>query len=210
VDAIEGFSNCRLSKDGTWFIPTSSQDARLAGGPILSNDERQQTATLRATLNQQLLELRAEFPQGLNDSLNSIYSVQPNPVLGNTQDTRIGATRGRYTRLVQAFLMNPRYSALADYVGWLMERRQQAFGEFMAGCSTPDMTYLKVACQGIGDRLSVYFPPWPWELTDSVAFDSYLKWALDNGKISPASSAASASPTPLTQDRPALPTGGPL
>jgi hypothetical protein len=210
VDAIEGFSNCRLSKDGTWFIPTSSQDARLAGGPILSSEERQQTAALRATLNQQLVALRAEFPQGLHNWLNDIYSVQPNPVLGHTRDTRIGATRGRYTRLVQAFLMNPHYSALADYVGWSMERRQQAFASFMSGCSAPDMTYLHAACEGIGDRLSVYFPPWPWELSDSVSFDSYLKWALDNGKIPHGSSTASALPTPLAQDRPSLPNGGPV
>ncbi|HET8521744.1 MAG TPA: hypothetical protein VFL82_00845, partial [Thermomicrobiales bacterium] len=151
----------------------------------------------------------SEFPQGLNESLNEIYSVQPNPVLGHTRDARIGATRGRYTRLVQAFLMNPQYSELADYVGWLMELRQQSFGSFMNGCSTKDMTYLKIACQGIADRLSVYFPPWPWELTDSVSFDSYLKWALDNGKIQPISSSAPASPTPMSQDRPSLPKGGP-
>jgi hypothetical protein len=210
VESIEGFSNCRLSKDGTWFIPTSSQDARLAGGPILSNDERAQTAALRATLNQQLLELRAEFPQALNEWLNDIYSFQPNPVLGHTKDTRIGATRGRYTRLVQAFLMYPRYSALADYLGWLMEQRQQSLASFMAGCSTGKMAYLESACQGIADRLSVYYPPWPWELSDSVSFDSYLKWALDNGKIPPTSSTALASPTPSSQDRPAPPKGGPL
>jgi hypothetical protein len=182
--AIEGMSNCRLDASGTWFVPTSSADSRLPNGPILTADEQAKTAALRNDITAQTDNLQKQFPQSLQKKVATIYSDDDNAVIGHLKDTEpISDVRSRYSRLTQAFLMDPANAELADYVGWLMANRQSAFGSFNHSCHQDDIQYLWVACDGIAGALSVNYPPWPWDLMDSLNLDAYLKWALDNGKI---------------------------
>jgi hypothetical protein len=189
--ALEGMSNCRLAADGTWIVPTSSTDSRLANAPILNPEESAQTAALRASILQQIEDLQGQMPDSLNKKIATIYSADNNAVIGHLKDDQsIGDIRGRYTRLTQAYLMDPANTELADYVGWSTAKRQAAFADFVRSCRQEDLRYLWVACDGLGGSLSVNFPPWPWELTNSVNLDSYLKWAVENDKVP-----ASVNPT---------------
>jgi len=193
--ALEGMSNCRLGAGGTWFVPNSSADSRLQGGPILTGDERAQTSVLRETILKQIDGLQRQFPNSLNKKIATIFSSTDNGVIGHLKTNQpISDTRNRYTRLTQAVLMDPANTELADYVGWLMANRQAAFADFERSCHRDDLKYLWVACDGIGGSLSVIYPPWPWELTSSLNLDAYLKWALENGKI-PAAADPTSRPT---------------
>jgi hypothetical protein len=179
VASLEGLSNCRQAADGTWYIPTGSNDPRLPDAPILTTAERAETEPLRATLTTQIRALRAEFPTGLERWLDNIYSVSQRPIMGHMRDgISYGITRDRYTRLTQAFLMNPDYGELARYVGWWVQRREAAFAEFHAACFVDDLTYLHHACDGVGNTVGVGFPPWPWDLTDPLTMDTYLASTL--------------------------------
>jgi hypothetical protein len=79
--------------------------------------------------------------------------------------------------------MDPANAELAVYVGWKMASRQAAYADFRQACQQNDLQYLWVACDGIAGSLSINFPPWPWDLMNTVNLDAYLKWALYNGKV---------------------------
>jgi hypothetical protein len=195
--SLEAFSNCRRSVSGNWIIPTGPQDPRLPGAPILSADEARQTQAARQQLLTEIGLFEARFPQSLNKQLTGIYSQTPQPVVGNIKDVDgivIGPTRDKYTRLIQAFLMDPHQAALADYVGWLMDRKAAGFSDFQRSCHKSDLKYLWAACDGIANSLSVTYPPWPWELKDPLNLASYLEWALANGKLPPPASTPVAMP----------------
>lgn len=184
VQVLEGMSNCRQAADGTWFVPSSSSDPRLQNGPILTPEETTQTNALRNDITTQVGNLMRQFPESLQKKVDVVYSNTDNAVIGHLKyDQSIGDVRNRYTRLTQAFLMDPANAELADYVGWMMANRQAAFADFNNSCHRDDIKYLWVACNGIGGALSVNYPPWPWDLTNTTNLDAYLKWALDNGKI---------------------------
>jgi hypothetical protein len=182
--SLEGMSNCRLGKDGNWFVPESSDDPRLPNAPFLTQAEKEQTAALRSAILAQTDRLEERFPKGLKDQMGTIYDKYDRPVVGHLKDTQpISATRARYNRLAQSFLMRPDTVELADYVGWAMAKKQAAFDGFLASCERKEIEYLWVACGGMGDNLSVNFPPFPWDLRSSYNLDAYLKWALDTGKV---------------------------
>jgi hypothetical protein len=184
--ALEGMSNCRLAEDGHWIVPESADDTRLANAPILTPEEKAQTHELRAAILAQVDGLESKFPNGLKEQIATIYDDYERPVIGHLKDTRpISSTRSRYNKLTQSYLMRPDTIELANYVGWWMARKQAAFDDFLRSCERKELQYLWVACRGMGDNLSVNFPPWPWEVTNSYNLDSYLKWALDNGKVPP-------------------------
>ncbi|MFL5762045.1 MAG: hypothetical protein ACJ789_20290 [Thermomicrobiales bacterium] len=182
--AIEGMSNCRMAADGTWFVPTSSTDLRLPNGPALTAAETVQTAALRNAIESQLGNLQRQFPKSLQTKIATIYDASDHGVVGRVKVNQpLSDVRGRYTRLAQAFLIDPANAQLADYVGWEMANRQASFTDFRQACQQDDLQYLWVACDGIAGALSIYFPPWPWDLMRSVNLDAYLKWALYNGKV---------------------------
>jgi hypothetical protein len=187
--ALEGISNCRLAADGHWIVPESSDDARLAYAPILTPEEQAQTADVRDAILAQVDGLESKFPNGLKDQIGTIYDDYDRPVTGHIKDTKpISTTRTRYNKLTQSYLMRPDSIELADYVGWSMAKEQVAYTDFLRSCEREEIQYLWHACRGVGESLSVNYPPWPWELRASTNLDSYLKWALDNGKIPPSSS----------------------
>lgn len=178
AETIEGISNCRRAADGTWFVPTGPRDPRLGDRPALTATEQAAMAELRGELLAAIAALEATFPPALRRALDQIHDPVARAVRGHLSEdwqTPVGPARGRYTRLVQAYLMAPEHQRLADYVGWLMARRLSAFEEFQAAClGRVDLAYLHNACRGVEGTLSIGFPPFPWELKDPLNLDAYL------------------------------------
>ena len=184
VEAVEGITNCRLSTDRQWFVPDGADDPRLADRSVLTVDERAQVATLHDLLREDLRALGARLPDSLTETLTANYTEENLPVFGHTKRGRtdFGVKHARYQRIAQAFLLSPSRSVLADYVGWVMERRSNAVGQFEAACSAdPDTAYLLRACAGMRREFLVSSIPIYWELTDPVLIEEYLASSVRAG-----------------------------
>jgi hypothetical protein len=190
AEMIEGMSNCRQAADGSWIVPRGADDPRLANLPILTDQQAQLTAPLRTKLLIQIAGLEAEYPSTLRSWLNQLYDPFTRSVVGNIRDgNSIRTTRGRYTRLTQAYLMSPDHQELAAYVGWVMARRIDAYNDVKAIClGNPDLAYLRTACLGLEDNLSIRFPPFTWDLRDSYLLESYLASTLQPTNGTPTAS----------------------
>ncbi len=175
-DAIAAIGNCRLAADGSWFVPIGADDPRLPVGDHLTDAERAATATLRTQLETQRDLFTEEMPPSLEYLLRRLYDPSANPVTGHLKEgVTIGPVRAEYQRFAQAALLDPGLRQLADYAGWWMARRMAAYEAFAQACiQTSDRHYLDFACEGMLGALSVRFPPWPWDLNDSVALQEYL------------------------------------
>jgi hypothetical protein len=181
---VEGLSNCRKAADGTWFVPSGVNDKRLTSVPEIPAADNAAAEALETALTNQIAGLEGEIPSTLQSWLKQIYDPIPRAVTGNVKEgVSIGTTRGRYTRLIQSFLMGPSSQELADYVGWLMARKLQAYGALNSACQTrSDLAYLKTACAGLEGNLSVRFPPFPWDLENSLLMHEYIAQKLASGE----------------------------
>src|SRR3954453_15220638 len=56
-ESITGLTNCRISNDGTWFVPTSATDPRLTDADQLTRDERLQVQPLKSQIQDYLFAL---------------------------------------------------------------------------------------------------------------------------------------------------------
>jgi hypothetical protein len=179
-DVIEGMTNCRKAADGRWFVPAGVDDDRLTNVPVIPEGQQAAADALETALTTQIDALEAEIPSTLENWLKQIYDPIPRAVTGNLKEGySIGTTRGRYTRLTQSFLMSPENQELAGYVGWLMQRKVSAFGQLQAVCqSRSDLQYLRTACNGLEGNLSVRFPPFPWDLKNSLLMREYIAQKL--------------------------------
>jgi hypothetical protein len=186
-ETIEGMTGCRRAADGSWFIPSGSDDPRLPAAPILTADQQIATAELRGELLAQIDSLKAQFPSTLQRWLDELYDPIPRAVLGHTREgATVRRTRGRYTRLTQAYLMAPERQALADYVGWIMARRIGAYQDFREACfGDPSLEYLRNACRGLEDTLSIRYPPFPWDIEDPLLLDAFLASTLQSETTTP-------------------------
>lgn len=178
VDAtvIEGLTNCRLSSAGEWFVPSGPWDPRLPAGSLLTESEREQTAALKSVLLTEIAELEASLSPSIEQDIKRIYDPRARPVSGHLRDGEmIGRARDRYTRVAQAFFLDPEHQLLADYAGWLMAGKIAAYQTLLDACQAdPALGYLSAVCLGLGDSLSVGFPPWTWELRNAVSLETYL------------------------------------
>jgi hypothetical protein len=183
AETIEGITNCRLAADGTWIVPKGADDPRLAQTPILTEEQEAATAALRTAILAQIADLESQYPNTLRTWLSQIYDPFSRAVVGHIRDgTGISRARGRYTRLTQAYLMSPENQELAEYIGWVMQRRVSAFNDFKSVClGDPDLEYLRTACRGLEDNLSIRYPPFTWDLKDSYLLDSYLATTVADG-----------------------------
>jgi len=174
--SIEGLTNCRLSAGGEWFVPTGANDSRLTSESILTEDEASRTASTRTAILAEIALLEAQLSSSITRDLDRIYSTRSQAVTGRINDSvTISRARSRYTRVAQAFLLDPNHQILADYVGWLMQRKIAAYDLLSAAClDSPETQYLKIVCLGMEDSLSVNFPPWLWDLRSSVWLNEYL------------------------------------
>jgi hypothetical protein len=184
VEAIEGLTNCRLSPASRWFVPDGADDPRLTERSVLTRAEAERADTLRALIMDDLSALDVRLPNSLIEALTSNYADENMPVFGHTKRGRtdFGVKHARYQRIAQAFLLSPSRIELANYVGWVMERKSVAVGDFEAACSAdPDTGYLLRACAGMrrefgAGSISIY-----WELSDPVLIEEYLAWTVRSG-----------------------------
>jgi hypothetical protein len=180
AETIEGITNCRRATDGSWIVPKGADDPRLPKTSVLTQEQREATAALRTAILSQIAELEAQYPNTLRTWLSQIYDPFARAAIGHIRDNvGIRTARGRYTRLTQAYLMSPEHQELADYVGWVMARRVHAFDDLKTDClGDSDLEYLRTACRGLEDNLSIRFPPFTWDLRDGYLLDSYLAATL--------------------------------
>ena len=173
---IEGLTNCRLSADGEWFVPAGANDTRLTPDSVLTPDEDARTASTRTAILAEIALLEARLSESITRDLERIYNPMPQAVAGRINDTvTISRARSRYTRVAQAFLLDPSHTILADYVGWLMQRKIGAYETLSDSCFDDlDTQYLSIVCSGLEDSLSVNFPPWLWDLRSAVWLNEYL------------------------------------
>jgi hypothetical protein len=182
---IEGLTNCRLSVSGEWFVPTGARDPRLPSGFAMTEAERSETEGVRQQLLNQVAVLEKSLTTSMERDLDRIYDPRTRPISGHQRDGEsITRARSRYTRVAQAYLMAPEHQLLADYVGWLMAKKIDAYETLQAACdSDPSLAYLSTVCSGIEDTLSVRFPPWTWELRNSVSLEEYLAYLARTNQL---------------------------
>jgi hypothetical protein len=182
---IEGISNCRLSGSGEWFVPKGSDDDRLPDDAHLTEIELELTESTRRDLLMQISALDASLSSSIQNEIDGIYSRRTQAITGHVADGEpISRPRSRYTRVVQAFLLDSQYTLLADYVGWLMNQKITAYDALLAAClNDPDIAYLKTACLGVEDSLSIRYPPWIWDLQSEVSLDAYLAHLARSGQL---------------------------
>lgn len=177
IEAIEAISNCRQSADGTWFVPIGLDDPRLRPESILPPDQAASAEALNAILSEDLFALENALPDSLKEALSSNYDIENQPVFGHTRRGRTDLTvkRNRYARVTQAFLISPERTAVADYVGWVTQRRIEAANAFETTCrSSPDFGFILRACVGIRNEFAVSQIPLYWDLNDPVLIQEYL------------------------------------
>lgn len=193
---VEGLSNCRLGANGTWFVPASGDDPRIPEADRLSAQERTVSLKTRQTLLAQIEGLDTQISDTIQRDLDRIYDPRIRPVTGHIRDGQsISRARSRYTRVVQAYTLAPERSLLAGYVAFLMEKRIQAYETLRAEChGDPSGAYLRTACDGLEDALSVRFAPFPWDLTSSVNVDAYLAHLARTNQI-PTETVSAVSPS---------------
>lgn len=193
IQTIEAISTCRQAADGGWFLPTGPNDPRLPTGEAMTAEEKMETAALRADILAQIAVLDVTMPVNLRRSLNSIRTGDPRAVIeGIRRGANIGQVRGQYTRMVQAFLISPDNQELAQYAGWIMQRRSDALAALLADCkSDSSNTYLFSACDTVGNALSIGYPPFVWDLFNPLTLDNYLAHVVRSGGLS-----ASGASTP--------------
>lgn len=177
VGAIEGLTNCRLSDTGEWFVPTDANDPRLAPRSVPTAEQQAATAAMATKLDEDLAALMDQLPGTLEDSLSANFDDVNQPVFGHTKRGRTDLTvkRNRYNRIAQAFMLDPNRVVLADYVGWLIERRTNAAATFVDTCrSDPDYGFVLRACAGIPNEFGASQIPLYWDLFDPVLINEYL------------------------------------
>lgn len=177
VEAIEGLTNCRLAADGTWFVPTGAADPRLASRSVPTAEQAAATAAMASKLNDDLAALLETLPDELTDTLAANYDEVNQPVFGHTKRGRTDLTvkRNRFNRIAQAYMIDPQRVVLADYVGWLIERRVAAADAFVAACrADPDLGFALRACAGIPNEFGASQIPLYWDMLDPVLINEYL------------------------------------
>jgi hypothetical protein len=175
-EVLQGFTNCTRNEDETWTISPSMYGARPIDEASLSDEQKSQLADLRAKIEDQTDGLQAVFPKSLRDNLGKIHSDESRSVIGHLKDgVSLGPTRSRYARLINAYMLDPRNQELADFAGWVMARKIDAFAQFRRSClGNDEIVYLHDACRGMEDALNIRYAPFPWDLTDEALIDTYF------------------------------------
>jgi hypothetical protein len=199
VDAsvIEGLTNCWVSDTGEWFVPNSPRDERLPEGYALTDEERDASNAFRQQLLREIDDLESTFSTSIERDLDSIYDPRIRPITGHIEDgVSISRQRSRYTRVIQSYLLAPEHQALAGYVGWLMAARIDAYDALLTNCTAdPSLDYLRTVCLGMEDSLSVRFPPFPWDLRNSVSLEGYVAHLVRTNQLPDTGDAVSSTAT---------------
>jgi hypothetical protein len=153
----------------------------------LTEAERSRSAATRQNLLAEISALDSSLSSSIQNDIDRIYSQPIQAITGHVEDGEpIGRPRSRYTRVVQAFLLDEQYALLADYVGWIMNQKITAYDALLSACERdPAVEYLRTACRGVEDSLSVNYPPWIWDMRSEVLLDAYLAHLVRSGKLPP-------------------------
>ncbi|HRA46807.1 MAG TPA: hypothetical protein PK819_01915 [Thermomicrobiales bacterium] len=195
-EAISKISNCRQDAEGNWYRPSGSVDARLTPAERLTPVEAEAVAPLQEQLLSSLSSLQAAIPRSLQQALGANYDPVNQPVFGHTRKgaPAMGDKRTRYIRITRAFLISPDNVALADYVAWLMDRRQTASDAFLSACTrSSDLVWLQRACNGIPGEFQVGSVPLLWDLQDPVLIQEFLIDRVRSGEPLPLATPSTAS-----------------
>jgi hypothetical protein len=187
-ETITHLSNCRQDAEGNWFVPKNARDNRLTSESTLTADEAEAVAPLRGQIREDLADLEDEIPRSLQEAFKANYDAVNQPVFGHTRKgaPALGDKRTRYLRVARAFLASPDHAALADYVAWVIDRKQAASDEFLAACyATSDLKFLARACSGVPGEFQAGFVPLLWDLNDPVLMQEYLAERARTGEPLP-------------------------
>jgi len=180
---IHGLTNCWQDAGGTWFVPTSINDVRLPADFRLTDSERASTEASREAILAELVEFDYQTRGPILQSEGSLYTRYKLPIVGHLRGAGpYPVQRSRYARAMQAFLMSPQHALLAQYVGWMMQPRIEAYETLRNDCtSKPDTRYLVTVCRGLEDTLSIFYPPWTWDMRDAVNLEAFLAQRIRSG-----------------------------
>jgi hypothetical protein len=180
AQALESFSYCRQTADGSWVYPENASDPRLARPVIFSTAEQEQIGGLRTQIQSAISRFQYLESAKLKTSIDKLYDPNVNGADGHLLDgAGIGGTRKLYQAEFEEFLATPGAGQLAAYVEWAVEYRKAAFAQLTALCNTDEFQYFQNACRGTGDAFSINYYPWTWDLNDSLLLDTYLRAVLD-------------------------------
>jgi hypothetical protein len=161
---------------------------RLLERSIPNQDQFALTADLQERLLDDLSALQNQLPTSLKESLAANYDEVNQPVFGHTKRGRTDLTvkRNRYARITQAFLIDPNRIVLADYVGWVTERRTQAIDSFESACrANTDLGFILRACMGMRNEFGVASIPLYWDLADPILINEYLIYRASDPLVIP-------------------------
>lgn len=177
IDAgtLEGFTNCRQGTDGNWYVvPELPNELDPSPSTILPENETDANS-LRVRLVADIATLQQNLSDAMMKELGKVYSEQSNPVISHTREgASLSSIRTRYARIVNGYMLDPERKDFANYVGWVMQQRIDAYGAFRRACLQDDTAWLRQPCTGMEDNLSIRYAPWYWELADEHLLEAYL------------------------------------
>ncbi|MGE3796950.1 MAG: hypothetical protein AB7G88_03835 [Thermomicrobiales bacterium] len=183
---LEGFTNCREGADGKWDVLSNLPAAQTMDMFAIAPEHEADARALRARLIADIATFQQSLSDAMMSELGKIYSERANPVIGNTAEgASLSSIRTRYARLMNGFMLDPQYDAVARYVGWIMQQRIDAYGVFRRACLQDETAWLRQPCTGMEDNLSIRYAPWYWELASDLTLDAYLHHLYGEGAEQP-------------------------
>ena len=172
---LELFTNCRKEDDGSWIATDTMYGASALDESVLTGDQLAQLNQLRTATAAQVDALEATLPQSVKKTFAQLHTEANNPVVGHFREGMSwGSYRTRYARIVNAFMLDPNNRELADFIGWVMQRKIDGYAAFRREClANADVAMLHGACRGVEDNLSIRYAPLPWELRDPALLDTW-------------------------------------
>lgn len=174
-DAIALFTNCRLGDDGTWIAGPLYGSGRIDES-ALTQEQRDRLQTLRTDIGLQIDGLEGALPTTVRETIAQLETDQPNPVVGTFREgVGWGSARTRYARIVNAYMLDPDNAELASFIGWIMGRKIEGYGQLRRTClGNEDVAMLHTACRGMEDNLSIRYAPLPFVLRDPALLDTWF------------------------------------
>jgi hypothetical protein len=164
-------TGCFTSAEGEWYFAVSSSDPRLIDGPILSADETELVSDARKELTAQINALFSDdycLGEFTIDRINGLTGSVKRPIRGYRND----GTQGFHVDYFDALnrcMQSPEYQLSNNYIVWLYDRKLAAFPPSVCERLVPPQ------CAVLEDVFQFGWAPWPWDLTDEINLDTYLK-----------------------------------
>jgi hypothetical protein len=173
--SLERFTNCRVLEDGTWVAGSSMYGVDALDETTLTAEQLGQMNEARDAIAAQVDDLEAVLPNSVASAFERLYLPETQSVVGHFREGESwGSYRTRYSRIVNAFMLDPDHAELASFIGWTMARKIDGYADFRRTClGNSDVTMLHNACRGMEDNLSIRYAPLPWDLRDTNLIDTW-------------------------------------